>query len=231
MKDNVLPEGKWEFNQEVTDCFDEMLKRSIPGYPGMRETVTALARNYIKPGKDVLDLGCSCGGSILPLIKDYPNAFFFCCDVSEPMVKTCKENLKPYYNATVYKNDITERIPTGDIYLIIATLTIQFTPIEYRQKILREIYERLQPGGAFIMVEKVLGETHETNNLFVSEYYKIKETNQYTKKQIEAKRKSLEGVLVPITAKMNERFLADAGFKTVDCFWKYLNFAGWIAIK
>ena len=41
----------------------------------------------------------------------------------------------------------------------------------------------------------------------------------------------LEGVLVPITAKWNEQLLGSAGFKKIDCFYRYLNFAGWIAIK
>jgi DUF1680 family protein len=31
--------------------------------------------------------------------------------------------------------------------------------------------------------------------------------------------------------KWNEDMLKTAGFRKVDCFWRYLNFAGWIAIK
>ena len=49
--------------------------------------------------------------------------------------------------------------------------------------------------------------------------------------QIADKRKSLEGVLVPITAKWNENLLKECGFKQIDCFWRCLNFAGWVAIK
>lgn len=52
-----------------------------------------------------------------------------------------------------------------------------------------------------------------------------------TEEQINAKRKSLEGVLVPITAKWNEDLLKNAGFKSIDCFYRYLNFSGWIAVK
>ncbi|MBQ1659307.1 MAG: tRNA (cmo5U34)-methyltransferase, partial [Clostridia bacterium] len=62
-------------------------------------------------------------------------------------------------------------------------------------------------------------------------YYRIKGEHSYTQEQISAKRKSLEGVLVPITAKWNEQLLGSAGFKKIDCFYRYLNFAGWICIK
>jgi len=30
---------------------------------------------------------------------------------------------------------------------------------------------------------------------------------------------------------MNEAILKGAGFTTVDCFWRWMNFGGWIAIK
>ena len=48
---------------------------------------------------------------------------------------------------------------------------------------------------------------------------------------IDRKALSLEGVLVPVTAKWNEELLQMAGFRQVDCFWRWMNFAGWIAIK
>lgn len=41
----------------------------------------------------------------------------------------------------------------------------------------------------------------------------------------------LKGVLVPLTAKWNEMMLHEAGFRYVDSFWRWMNFAGWIAIK
>jgi hypothetical protein len=86
-------------------------------------------------------------------------------------------------------------------------------------------------GGALILVEKVLGSNNAIDTMLVDEYYRIKAENAYTQEQISAKRKSLEGVLVPITARWNEEMLKEAGFRSVDCFWRYLNFAGWVAVK
>ena len=86
-------------------------------------------------------------------------------------------------------------------------------------------------GGAFIIVEKVLGNSAKIDDLFVKEYYNLKQENGYTQEQIANKRKSLEGVLVPLTSSFNEHLLHQVGFKYVDCFFRCLNFAGWIAIK
>lgn len=115
--------------------------------------------------------------------------------------------------------------------MVLAVLTIQFTPIEYRQRIISNIFASLVPGGAFIMVEKVLGATTTINEILVERYYDLKHQNGYTGEEIERKRLSLEGVLVPVTAEWNRQLLSSAGFREVDCFWRWCNFAGWLAIK
>lgn len=96
---------------------------------------------------------------------------------------------------------------------------------------MQSIYNALNDGGAFVFVEKVLGNTSLLDSVLVKEYYALKSANLYTQEQIESKRKSLEGVLVPLTAAWNEDLLKQTGFKQIDCFWRQLNFAGWIAIK
>jgi tRNA (cmo5U34)-methyltransferase len=55
--------------------------------------------------------------------------------------------------------------------------------------------------------------------------------NGYSQDEIERKRLSLEGALVPLTARFNEELLRGAGFDQVDCFWRWSNFAGWLAIR
>ena len=236
MRDNVMPDGKWEFNEEVTDCFDEMLNRSIPGYSDMRELVFKIGKRFVQRKTAIIDLGCSTGEAIAPFIKLFgcQNTYKL-FDVSQPMLKASRERYESWINEgflSVDSFDIRNGLPPHLFTsLVLSILTLQFTPIEYRQKIIQSVYDNLQPGGALILVEKVLGYNYDLDSMMVDEYYTIKAENAYTQEQIAAKRKSLEGVLVPITARWNEDLLKDAGFKSVDCFWRYLNFAGWIAVK
>jgi len=53
----------------------------------------------------------------------------------------------------------------------------------------------------------------------------------YTYEDVSRKKESLEGVLVPVTARWNEQMLEEAGFRHVDCFWRWMKFAGWVAVK
>lgn len=223
--------GKWEFDENVTKVFGDMLSRSIPNYETMRQLVYCLGKDFIRQGCTTVDLGCSNGLSIEQFVVNFPNHDFHLLDVSEPMLDACRERLGWNQNVFVENRDLRNGIGVTNVDLALSILTLQFTPIEYRQNILQNVYDSLSDGGAFIIVEKVLGNSAKIDDLFVKEYYNLKQENGYTQEQIANKRKSLEGVLVPLTSSFNEHLLHQVGFKYVDCFFRCLNFAGWIAIK
>ena len=241
--DNVVPKDKWEFDEDVAECFEDMLTRSIPQYDVMRSSVASMAKSVISnTGKHtvlMLDVGCSDGLMIQKLkdtMKDTTSECKFVgCDVSEPMLKKAKLRfLDDILSRDVYieECDLRNDFPEGCFDIITSVLSIQFTPIEYRQSILRNIYEHLAPkNGCFIMVEKVLGNTAFINDLLVENYYNMKAENGYSQEQIERKRLSLEGVLVPVTNDWNIDLLRQAGFRQIDVFWRWMNFVGYIAIK
>ncbi len=62
-------------------------------------------------------------------------------------------------------------------------------------------------------------------------YYSMKADNRHSEEEIDRKRLALEGVLVPVTARWNEELMASAGFQEIDCFWRWMNFAAWVAVK
>ena len=221
---------KWEFNQEVTEIFENMLKRSIPQYDVMRQSVVNIALRFIKKGGKLLDLGSSKGDSVCELIELLPIDFIL-TETSQPMLEHLKNRFKREKNVYVEELDLRHQFPIAEYCVVQSILTLQFIPIEYRQQIITDIYKNLSVGGVFIFVEKLLGNTADLNRLMVDEYYDMKEKKGYTQAEIDRKRLQLEGILVPVTAKWNEELLIMAGFRQIDCFWRWMNFAGWIAIK
>lgn len=258
--DNVEPKEKWEFDEAVTNCFENMLERSIPQYSLMRTSVANLVYDMIvnqdtKKGiYNILDIGCSDGLMLETLIKRFSEydtvnstspeydeyeiargGKFVGIDVSESMLVKAKHRLLDdviSHKAKIEYCDLRTDFPEGIFDAITSVLTIQFTPIEYRQHIIQNVYNSLSgTNGVFIMVEKVLGNTDRLNQLFVKNYYDMKSANEYSQEQIERKRLSLEGVLVPVTNDWNIDLLKQAGFREVDVFWRWMNFVGYIAIK
>jgi tRNA (cmo5U34)-methyltransferase len=232
--DQTIPNGQWKFDENVTKVFDNMLERSIPGYADMRSLTTSLAVKYAIPGTAIVDLGCSRGGSLIPIVEAISRDHkFIGVEISEAMRKSCIEALSVYENLNfeILDLDLRDSYPNGSASVVLSILTIQFVPIEYRQEILAQAFQSLVPGGAIILVEKILGFDAHINRTFVDLYYQLKGENGYTEEQINSKRKALEGVLVPVTASWNEQLLQESGFKHIDCFWRNLNFAGWIGVK
>lgn len=229
--DMVLPVNKWEFDKNVTECFDDMLERSIPQYKILRDTVADISRHFIKPNSTIVDVGCSHGESIANIINN--SSKFFGVECSEPMIKASKERFVNNQNVKIINHDLREGIPVSipQSDLILSILTIQFIPIEYRQWIIQSIFNKLKIGGVFIFAEKVLGSNSYIDQVMVNIYLNLKKENGYTDEQIKRKKLSLEGVLVPVTANWNEELLKMAGFKNIDCAWRWMNFSCWIAIK
>lgn len=227
--DAVLASGRWQFDEQVTAVFDDMLARSIPDYAGMRRTTTELAERFAIPGSSVVDLGCSRGASLRPVIDRVgPKCAYLGIEVSEPMRIAAREALP---EAQVLDLDLRDNYPAIPASVTLAVLTLQFVPIEYRQRIVSDIYQNTISGGAFLLVEKVLGADAFADRLFVETYLARKGENGYTPEQIAAKRRSLEGVLVPITAEWNVNMLEIAGFQHIDCYWRHLNFSAWVGVK
>lgn len=228
-RDHTLPRDKWEFDQGVTDVFDEMLTRSIPDYEGMRRTTTELAVRFAQPDTSVVDLGCSRGAALKPIYSELGDSVFYAgVEVSAPMREAAKREI-PF--AKILDTDLRHDYPRSDASVTLSVLTLQFIPIEYRQKIIAEVYKSTRSGGAFLLVEKVLGADSVANELLVETYLKRKGENGYSQAEINRKRESLEGVLVPVTADWNRDLLVKAGFNHVECYWRHLNFAAWVGLK
>lgn len=239
MKDKNITENmdKWEFNQEVTNVFEDMLKRSIPDYQTMRNLVDTILINHIKSNQlqhsNILDLGCSDGRSIETAVSKLKTNYFLGLECSTPMLKSAREKYRWEENVEFKNVDLRELefLPRKNCGAILSILTLQFIPIEYRQKIIQQVYDALDKKGIFIFVEKVMGDNYRTSQLYEKLYYESKSSNGYSNEEIRDKKLKLEGVLVPVTNNYNIDLLKQAGFAVYDIFWKHLNFIGYVAYK
>lgn len=232
-RDETVPTGRWTFDDEVTEAFDDMLERSIPAYTEMRRLVTELAVDRYDHENDVIDLGCSRGEALARILAELPHARsrFIGVEISEPMAEAARDRFSADDRVRILRSDLRKGL--GNMLrpcVTLAVLTLQFVPIEHRQRLVQTVYDQTTDGGAFVVVEKILGATAELDDLFVRRYLEMKRQHGYTEEQIDRKRLALEGVLVPVTADWNRDLLARAGW-SVDGFWRHLNFAGWIGVK
>jgi tRNA (cmo5U34)-methyltransferase len=225
---------RWQFTQSVADVFDEMLERSIPQYDVMRSLVTDIAIEFRQQGTDILDIGTSRGEAIKPLVDLYGSSNTYVGVESAPaMAEVFRDRYAHLIDSGIvrfFELDLREELPPCRASVVMSVLTLMFVPINYRQRIIADIFQTLVPGGAFVLVEKVLGEGR-LNDIMIDKYHSLKQQNGYSREEIDRKALALEGVQVPLTASWNEQMLRSAGFTAVDCFWRCWNFAGWVAVK
>lgn len=229
-----MPDGQWQFDRSVTDVFDDMLERSIPGYATMRRIVTDVGMQFVQPQTDIVDLGCSRGGALVPFVNRYgAHNRYTGVEVSEPMRHAFAETFVGYPKTLIrcLDLDLRKTYPFVDASLTLAVLTFIFIPINYRQRIMHDIARHTRPGGAVILVEKTIGTNGVTDPVLVTLYHAMKMAHGYTQEEVERKALALEGVQVPVTGAWNEDMLRNAGFTYVEPIWRELNFAAWIGVK
>lgn len=234
-----MPKGdeRWSFDDSVTQVFEDMLQRSIPAYESMRANTTKLSAAHVQPDTLVLDIGCSRGTAMNLLMKALgqraTTVNFVGAEISEPMLAAAKERFKGLPNVEIVPFDLRNGFPAsaGTCSVILSVLTLQFLPLGRRQRIIADAYKALVPGGAFLLVEKVQGASAEIDSVFVDIYYEHKREMGYTQEEIDRKRLSLEYVMEPAQAEWNVDMLRKAGFTQIDGYWRWMNFAAWIALK
>ena len=226
---------KFEFNSGVAEVFDDMLERSVPLYRECQDLTVNWCKRLATPDRCLYDLGCSTGSLLLLLGESIPTISrvpLIGVDNSAAMLSKAREKLNNFPNSVNFiKANLDASFTFKDSCAIVMNYTLQFIPIENRASLLKKIYESLIPGGGFILNEKVLSENELLCETFVEMHHDFKKGHGYSKMEISKKREALENVLVPLKLSKTMTLVREAGFTTVDIFFKWNNFAGLIALK
>ncbi len=232
---NPKPTEPFEFNDSVARVFDDMLQRSIPMYQECQNLAVYWCAKYAKPATSVYDLGCSTGNLLLKLAErlEHPkNIKLIGLDNSAAMLKKTKETFKNSpLSCTMVEADLNKKLSIENASVVVMNYTLQFVKLDNRPTLLKSIYGGLVSGGSLILIEKVKSEIPDLNQTFIEFHHQFKEENGYSKLEISQKREALENVLIPWTVEQNSELIQSAGFSTVDLFFKWNNFAGFIALK
>lgn len=239
-KDEVFKEdaGKisdFKFGKNVAVVFDDMVNRSVPYYGEIQRMMAELAATHAREGSDVYDLGCSTGTTMIgmdTLVNS--NIRFIGVDDSPEMLDQCRTKLTETGFSRPYElrcADLNDEVSISNASVVVLCLTLQFVRPVNRDRLLKSIYDGLNPGGVLILVEKVLAEDSVFNRDFINYYYNYKRRNHYSELEISQKREALENVLIPYKLSENILMLKKQGFRQEEVFFKWYNFAGLIAVK
>ncbi|MDX2053499.1 MAG: carboxy-S-adenosyl-L-methionine synthase CmoA [Polyangiaceae bacterium] len=226
--------GDFRFNAEVAQVFDDMIRRSLPGYATILDMLSVLALRFAQPNTSVYDLGCSLGAATLAMRRGvgHRQVSFIAVDTSPDMVERCRRATAgaPGSSVTVVCDDI-RNIPIENASLVVLNFTLQFIAVPEREALLRRIKNGLRPGGALILSEKLAFEGSEQSDLFTSLHDSFRLQNGYTDLEISQKRTALEKVLFNETEATHVARLRRVGFATVETWFRCVNFGSMLAVR
>jgi tRNA (cmo5U34)-methyltransferase len=228
-------EEDFVFNEKVAEVFDDMLDRSIPHYQEVIDMISQLLDRYLKPGDTIYDLGCATGNTLLALSRRLKerDLSFTGVDSSAAMIDKANRKAEMYSKSdtiSFYQHDIME-VEVENVGAIVLNYTLQFVRPLLREEFVRKIFGFLRKGGVLIVSEKVVCADARLNREFIDLYHQFKKERGYSELEIAKKREALENVLIPFTGRENRDLLEKAGFREIEQFFQWFNFASYIAVK
>ncbi len=227
--------SKFVFDEKVVAVFDDMIRRSVPGYEAAVAMTMVLAEKYAQPNSNCYDLGCSLGASTLAMRKgiNKEGCAIIAVDNSPAMVDRCSEIVRQDINEVpveVVLSDIKD-IEIRRASLVLLNYTLQFVPIIARDALIKKIYDGMLPGGCLVLSEKIAFSDEAEHEFQIDMHHNFKRLNGYSATEISQKRQSLENVLIPDTLNKHRERLSVCGFEKTYLWFQCFNFVSLAAFK
>lgn len=223
------------FDDQVVQVFPDMIKRSVPGYEKIINSIGMITERCAVENSNLYDLGCSLGAATLSMRRglNKSGCQIIAVDNSQQMVERCEQYIHAYKSDTpvvVLCDDICNiRIENASV--VILNFTLQFLTPEKRLSLLTNIYNGLLPGGVLVLSEKFVFEDPLNHQLLIDLHLDFKRSQGYSELEISQKRASLDNVLIADTVEQHYARLQKAGFKHNNLWYQYFNFGSIISIK
>ena len=223
------------FDQSISDAFDDMVDRSVPGYRTLIANIGPIASYFAQPNTHCYDLGCSHGAAALSLFHHChdDSIRIHAIDSSSAMIERCNTLIEQANATKIIQSHIADicDTPITNASVVILNLTLQFLPITQRQELLENIFTGLVEGGVCILTEKIIFNDEEQEQLYQQLHTRFKSANRYSQLEISQKRKALENVLVRESLETHTQRLSSIGFSNVSTWFQCINFVSILAVK
>ena len=237
MRDNLFNKqsdiADFRFDQDVVKVFDDMVRRSVPGYDSMIQMIGLIARMYGQDNTNYYDLGSSTGAITLSIALNNKskNNQFFAIDNSKEMVEQCEKNLHNKVDNLQAICDDINQVKINSASIVVLNLTLQFIDVNLRSNLIKKIYDGLESGGILIISEKIHFDDAVTQNQITKLHMDFKKENGYSELEIANKRQAIENVLITETKEQHLKRLRHCGFVETSCFFQCLNFVSFLSVK
>ncbi len=228
------PVAPFSFDAQVAAVFPDMIRRSVPGYELILQSLPWLAARVVQAHSNVYDLGCSLGASSHALrhgLENMPGCRIIAVDNSAAMLARAAEWLHGFRAATpieLHCADVLD-FPLENASLVMLNFTLQFIAQDQRLALLQRIRAGMRPGGVLLLSEKIAIDDAPLAELITELHHDFKRAQGYSELEIAQKRQALENVLIPESLATHQARLHQAGFAAVEPWLQHTRFVSLLA--
>jgi tRNA (cmo5U34)-methyltransferase len=200
-------QGEWSDPGRVA----EYLSREIP-YRSIAEAM--LLEALPERVERFIDLGTGDGRLIALIRERHPGAHAVGVDVSQPMLDRAAERFAGHSLVELREHDLADPLTEpAPVDAVVSALAIHHLDDERKRALFSEVHSLLVPGGVFINLDLVASATPELHARF---RHAIGRTQDDPSDRLAGLREQLD-------------WLREAGFREVDCQFKWLELALMVA--
>ena len=161
----------------------------------------------------VLDLGTGDGVTLALVLAARPQATGVGLDFGDEMLRRARERFAEDARVVVDRHDLDEPLPPelGSFDVVVSSFAIHHCAPERQRALYAEVFEALEPGGAFVNAEHVASPTARLHEDFLVAIG-LDPAEDDPSNRLVAVGRHLE-------------WLRDLGFEDVDCYWKWRELA------
>lgn len=209
------------FNK-VAEVYDMQRKELIPLIDIFYGTAVELIKINTLSGK-ILDLGAGTGLLTEWVIKKYPKAEYILVDIAEEMLSVAKERFNGLHNIRFVVEDYRSGITGCKYGAIISSMSIHHLDSNEKRQLYINIFNSLEEGGVFVNADQVKGEDAESEDIVKNYQLNYIENCSLSR---EEKDTTYERIKLDKMDTMSDqvRMLKEAGFTSVDIYYKCYNY-------
>jgi tRNA (cmo5U34)-methyltransferase len=208
---------------EESHVYDEVIESIIPGY--VEQNVALLDAIPLEDDARfrAADLGIGTGRLAALMLERFPRAELVGYDISSGMLERCAQSLSAYgARVRLAREDLVDVELGGPFEVVISGLALHHLEDATKRRLFRSVLEALEPGGAFLVRDVVLGDTETETELLYSEWRAFIRENGLDDAEVLAAHEA-EDLPSPLGAQLE--WLREAGFEDVRVYWRRMNFA------
>lgn len=214
---------------KIAKEYEEMIAKVIPYYYEQHEVMCSFIPFPQKKNIRILDVGIGTGTISKILLERYLNSTVHGVDISEKMIKVCREDLKKYSKRLTISCGAIEKIDPSNKYdLVVAGLSIHHLTNSAKSKFFKNIWKSLNKGGVLLIRDIVRSKSVKINKIYRNLWIDFMNKNNIKPNKITKNSKDND---ITTTVENHMTWLKEAGFRDVDCVWKYNNVAIIVAYK